>query len=99
MYCVLCGIFLRENNQAGIVCQGCKQEHRAREKRYRRRNGGLPICVRYCFRCGKPYTPDGPSIRHLHHLYGFADLGDSVGEQEEQHSQYPHLPACAPVLS
>lgn len=60
MYCVNCGSALHSENQAGLVCQPCKQ---AREKK--RRGEEQPICIGYCFGCGKPYHPNDTSIQHL----------------------------------
>ncbi len=76
MYCALCGIFLQDENQEGIVCRECKQALRKRECRAKRRVGSRElaiICVRYCFRCGLPYHPADPSIQHSRHLYDFAE--------------------------
>jgi predicted amidophosphoribosyltransferase len=59
MYCVNCGSFLHSTNQAGLVCQACKQE---REQHPRVEKEPIAIC--YCFRCGKPYHPHDTSIQH-----------------------------------
>jgi hypothetical protein len=61
MYCVCCGSPLTEANQAGIVCQACKQCQQAR----RCHHWGLPITVRYCSRCGHSYSPPDASLTHL----------------------------------
>jgi NMD protein affecting ribosome stability and mRNA decay len=60
MYCVCCGTLLDEENRAGIVCRTCKQNHRAR----RGHHWGQPITVRYCFHCGRRYTPLDASVAH-----------------------------------
>ncbi len=89
MYCVICGIFLRDDRQAGLVCRECGRQRRAQEKRFRRGNGGLPIRVYYCFRCGRPYQPDDRSICHTYHLYGFFASGEDENEQKgrKQHGE------------
>ncbi len=60
MYCVNCGSLLYCENQAGLVCQPCKQ---ARGKKHRGEE--QPLAIRYCFRCGKSYQPHDSSIQHL----------------------------------
>ena len=60
MYCVLCGKLLYNGNQAGLVCQPCRE---AREKK-KRRNEEQPISIRYCYRCGASYRPSDASIQH-----------------------------------
>src|SRR5690242_4902968 len=59
MYCVTCGNLLQSENQAGIVCQPCKQ---ARAKK--RRSEAQPVSIRYCFHCGRTYQPHDTSIQH-----------------------------------
>lgn len=66
MYCILCGIFLHNKNQEGIVCQDCKYDVRKREHRARRTGcrEQTIIGVHYCYRCGQPYRPTDLSIQH-----------------------------------
>lgn len=60
MHCVNCGNLLSNGNQAGLVCQPCKQAQQRK-----RRGEEKPVAIYYCFRCGKPYHPDDASIQHL----------------------------------
>lgn len=60
MHCVACGISLHNNNQAGLVCQICKQEREGNK-----RSRGQAVAVRYCFACGRVYHPEDTSVRHL----------------------------------
>jgi hypothetical protein len=59
-YCVCCGVLLREENRAGIVCRACEQRQRARRGPER----DQPVSVCYCWRCGKRYRPADHSIAH-----------------------------------
>ncbi len=75
MYCVLCGIYLREENQQGTVCLDCKQVHSEQERR-KKRVGRRPLTaccllirVQYCFLCGQPYQPADASIWHASCLW------------------------------
>lgn len=65
MYCVNCGVLLYGNNQAGLVCQPCRE---AREKK--RRGDDQPVSIRYCFRCGVSYRPRDASIQHTFYCVG-----------------------------
>ncbi len=60
MYCVLCGVFLQDNNQEGILCHDCKQTQKGN-----RTIRGLVIRVDYCYACGQPYRPADASIWHV----------------------------------
>lgn len=68
MYCVLCSILLRIDNQAGMVCREGK---RAREGK--RRERGQMLRVHYCAGCGKPYHPVDQSIGHRACRAGFRE--------------------------
>lgn len=59
MHCVICGVFLNDENQAGLNCLGCKQEREVDRKAREQ-----VISVNYCYRCGRPYHPDDMSIQH-----------------------------------
>jgi NMD protein affecting ribosome stability and mRNA decay len=59
MYCVNCGTLLDGTNQAGLVCQPCRE---AREKK--RKRDEQPVSIRYCYRCGASYRPSDASIQH-----------------------------------
>jgi len=60
MYCVMCGTFLRDDNQIGLICNHCKPEPREQKS-----NKGWIVQVHYCYRCGQPYQPSDTSIQHL----------------------------------
>ena len=60
MHCVNCGSSLHGENQAGLICQPCKQERGKSRKSWEQ-----PIYIQYCFRCGRLYHPHDTSIQHL----------------------------------
>lgn len=60
MYCVKCGSLLQRDNPTGLVCQPCKQAY----EKQKHRSGEQPVCIHYCFRCGRPYQPQDSSIHH-----------------------------------
>ncbi len=88
MYCVICGVILRAENQEGIVCRDCKHRHRARERHYQwgTARKKLTLRVQYCFSCGLPYAPPDPSIRHASHPYDFCE---KEGQENEQNASTP----------
>lgn len=60
MFCVSCGVTLREENQQGIGCTGCRKNLESGRMQL--------ITVKYCYRCGTLFVPFDNAISHLHCL-------------------------------